>query len=179
MRIAFLSLLVIFISCGSSKSTATASEINNLKQMVANKRIEASFNWARPLGINNVRGLENLIPPGSTINNINLSGNANFFRIKGDSIHMDLPYYGTQQLSTGYNSDGGVKFEGKIKKEESFYDANKGAYILKYSLDAKKENYGVTLTLYANNKSILDLNSSHRTNINYTGNWKELKETSK
>ncbi|WP_299667182.1 DUF4251 domain-containing protein [uncultured Polaribacter sp.] len=177
MKIAILSLFLVFMSCGSSKSAATQAEIINLKQIVATKNITASFDWARPLGLmNNVTGIENLLPPGSTANSINLIGNPNFFRIKNDSIHMDLPYYGQQQLGGGYNSDSGVKFEGAIKKEKQLYDKEKEAYVLEYWLNAKNENYSVVLTLFANNKSSLNVNSSHRTNISYDGSWEEYKE---
>ncbi|WP_435414975.1 DUF4251 domain-containing protein [Polaribacter aestuariivivens] len=174
MRIVVLSFLVLFISCGISKNTATPSEINNLKKAVTNKAIEANFDWASPLGLNNnVQGIENLLPPGSTSSNISLIGNPNFFIIKNDSISMDLPYYGRQQLSGGYGTDLGVEFDGKPKTEKKYYHEKKAAYIFEYTLYAKKESYDVTLTLFANKKSTLDVNSSHRTNISYNGNWKE------
>ncbi|WP_189663025.1 DUF4251 domain-containing protein [Polaribacter sp. IC073] len=179
MRIAILSILVIFMSCASAKNTFTSTEINNLIGTVASKNIEATFNWAQPTGLSNVRGFNKLLPPGSSANNINLIGNANFFRIKNDSIHIDLPYYGEQQMSTGYTSGSGIKFEGKASETSKVYNERKGAYIIAYSVQAKDENYEIMLTLYANNKSNLNVNSSHRSNISYNGDWKELKKTSK
>lgn len=178
MRIILLSLFVVFISCGSLKNTATDAEINTLKETVLQKNIEVTFNWARPLALNNgVTGLQNLLPPGSTVNNINLIGNPNFFRIKNDSIHMDLPYYGQQQMRGGYNSETGVKYKGPVKSAKKTFDEKKGIYILKYGLDAKNEFYNVTLTLFANTKkSTLTVNSSNRTSISYDGNWKVLIE---
>ncbi|QOD61342.1 DUF4251 domain-containing protein [Polaribacter haliotis] len=174
MRIAILSFLVIFMSCAGTKNTATPSEINDLKEIVNNKKIEVNFNWARPTGgINNIRGIENLLPRGSNMSNIDLMGNPNFFRINGDSIHMDLPYYGQRQISGGYNSDSGVKFEGKPKEFSKTYNSKKNAYILKYSLNENTENYNVTLTLFSNKRSSLNINSTHRSTISYDGKWKE------
>ncbi|WP_157812171.1 DUF4251 domain-containing protein [Polaribacter sp. ALD11] len=155
------------------------AEVNNLKEQVHSNNIEATFNWAQPMSLNNnVRGLEKLLPQGSSSNNINLIGNSNFFRIKNDRIHIDLPYYGQQQMSRGYTSDGGIKFKGAAAKVVKIYNAEKGAYVLKYSLNAENENYEVLLTLYANNKSNLNVSSSHRSNISYTGSWSALKKTS-
>lgn len=179
MRIAIVSVLVVFMSCVGSKNTLTSLEINQFKEKIENKNIEATFNWAQPMGLNNnVTGLQNLLPPGSSTNNINLSGNTNFLRIRKDSIHVDLPFYGQQQISRGYNSEGGVKFKGKPAAVYKNYDTKKGAYILKYELKAKDESYNVILTLYPNKKSNLNVNSSHRSSIYYTGNWKELEATS-
>ncbi|MDX6745935.1 DUF4251 domain-containing protein [Polaribacter sp. PL03] len=180
MRIIILSFLVIFMSCATTKKALTTSEINSLKEKIDSNLIEATFNWAQPLALNNnVRGLEALLPPGSSSGNINLMGNSNFFRINKDSIHIDLPYYGQQQLSRGYNSDGGIKFEGSADSVEKVFNSKKAAYILKYVLKAKDESYNVVLTLYASNKSNLSVSSSHRTNISYRGEWEIMKETAK
>ncbi|GAB7256464.1 DUF4251 domain-containing protein [Polaribacter sp. OB-PA-B3] len=177
MRVVLVSLLVFCFGCSGLKSTATQAEINNLKEIIASKNIEAIFDWAQPMGLNNnVRGLENLLPPGSSTNNINLSGNANFFRIKNDGVHVDLPFYGQQQLSRGYNADAGIKFDGKPQAEKKYFDNKKGAYILKYTLNAKDEGYNATLTLYPNGNCSLNVNSSHRSTIYYNGNWKVLTE---
>ncbi|QTE23132.1 DUF4251 domain-containing protein [Polaribacter cellanae] len=174
MRIAILSVLVIFMNCGSTKNTATPHEINELKETLNNKEIEITFNWARPLGLNNnVRGIENLLPPGSTASNINLVGNSNFFRIKRDSLHIDLPYYGQQQMARGYNSESGIKFEGVPDKNNKVFDVKKRAYILKYSFNDKNDNYNAILTLFVNKRSDLRINSSNRTAISYSGNWQE------
>ncbi|QTD39246.1 DUF4251 domain-containing protein [Polaribacter batillariae] len=149
--------------------------MSRLKETVNNKKIEVVFNWANPLGLNNnVIGIENILPPGSTPNNINLVGNSNFFRIKGDSLHIELPYFGRQQISRGYNADGGIQFEGVPKESNQVYDSKKNAYILKYSFNDKSENYNAILTLFANKTSDLRINSTNRTSISYGGNWEEL-----
>lgn len=179
MRIAILSFLVIFMSCASVHNSLTTTEISNLKEKINSKNIEVTFDRAQSTGLNNIRGFENLLPPGSSASAISLMGNSNFFRIKKDSIYMDLPYYGRRQMAGGYNSDGGIKYNGKAPKVEKIFNDKKGAYILRYSLKSKSENYDIVLTLFENNKSHLNVSSSHRTNINYHGNWRVVKESAK
>jgi hypothetical protein len=174
MKIAIISVLIVFMSCANTKSIVSKAQINNLKKVVAAKNFEVVCNWAQPLPIAGITGLNSLMPPGSTFNNINLIGNTNFFKVKKDSIHMDLPYFGQQRISVGYgSSSSGINFKGKLNKYTASFNEKKNAYILKYWLNGKEENYTIILTLFANNTSILSLNSSHRTAINYNGNWKE------
>lgn len=176
MRLVVACLMMFFVSCSSLKYNATDAEIANLKDIVKSKKIALSFDWAQPIGLNmGVTGLQSLMPPGSTTNNINLIGNPNFLNINKDSIHMDLPYYGQQQLGRGYNTnDTGVSFKGTPYKTETEFKENK--YILKYWLDSKYDDYRIIITLFANKKSVLRVNSSHRTTINYDGTWKPLTE---
>lgn len=175
MRIAIVTFLVLFMSCASSKNRATEFEINSLEKVVSSKKIEAQFDFANPLSFNNVQGIENLLPPGSTLGNINLMGNANYLRIKNDSVSMDLPYFGEQQMYRGFSSNGGIKFNGIPRKVKQEYNSKKAAYILKYWLNTEIESYTLILTLYASKKAVLNVNSSHITSINYNGDWQELK----
>lgn len=175
MRALIIPFLVLFMSCGSAKNTATTAQLNQLKNIVNTKNFEVNFDWANPLGINSgVVGLQNLMPPGSNINNISLIGNPNYFKVQKDSISMELPYYGQQRMSRGYNTDSGVKFEGKPTNYSAIFNENKNTYTLKYALKGEEESYDIILTLFPNKSSNLSLISSHRTSINYTGSWKEL-----
>lgn len=175
MRFVILGLFLVFISCKSTKNTVSTEQIAVLKDVVALKNFEVLSDFAQPLALNaGVTGLQNLMPPGSTINNISLIGNPNFFRVMNDSISMDLPYYGQQRMSRGYNSNIGIKFEGKIDSYTETFNEKKKTFVLKYSLKGEEERYDVILTLFPNNTSMMSINSSHRTSINYNGKWKSL-----
>lgn len=176
MRSIIIPFLVLFMSCASSKNKVTPIQIETLKELVATKNIKAEFDSANPLSFNIVQGIERLLPPGSAPGAINLIGNPNFFKIKKDSVFIDMPYFGERQLSGGYNAENGIKFSGIPKKEIITYNTKKQAFILKYWLQAKSESYTVILTLFANKNAILDVNSSYRTNIDYRGNWQALEE---
>ena len=180
MRIALLSIVIVLMSCASTNQNLTSAQLEKFKNTIDTNKIEITFNSARPLGLNNgVRGIEKLLPIGSSLNTINLIGNANFFRMQNDSIHMDLPYYGQQQMPRSYNAESAVMFEGKGEAIQKQIIQKKGTYMLTYVLDAEEENYKINLTMYPNKKSILNVSSSHRTNITYDGQWKILEEKSK
>lgn len=168
----FLSFTALFLILLSCKSTATIAEINELKEMVAKNKFEFTANSANPIALANVRGLENLLPPGSNINNINLANTPNYLRISKDSIQMDLPYYGERQIGGGYNNNNGLKFNGLVDKAEKYFNEKKNSYEMEYWVKAKSEGLKLTLILYTNNASSLTVTSSHRTSINYDGNWK-------
>ena len=168
----FLSFTALFLILLSCKSTATIAEINELKEMVAKNKFEFTANSANPIALANVRGLENLLPPGSNINNINLATTPNYLRISKDSIQMDLPYYGERQFGGGFGtSASGIKFKGKADNAKtSFHSKNSSCSII-YNLNNKNEHLDLDLTLFANKTSTLSVNSNHRTTIIYNGFW--------
>lgn len=174
MRIVLLFVITGFISCVSAKHSVTGAEKSFLEKIVSEKKFEVVFDNANPLAVNRLIALEGLLPPGSNAASINLVGNSNYFRVEKDSLSMYIPYYGEQQIARGYNEDPGIKFNGKPTKTAITYNSKKEAYIIKYWAKSAIENYMLTLTLYANKSAFLSVNSSHRTNINYNGSWKEL-----
>ncbi|WP_299013363.1 DUF4251 domain-containing protein [uncultured Polaribacter sp.] len=174
MRIVTLVILVVFMSCSSSKNITTTAENNNLEEIVTKKEFAVSFDMANPLLLNNVIGIERLLPPGSNTASINLAGNPNHFNVQKDSLSLYIPYFGEQRIASGYSEDNSVKFEGTPTRVEQKYNSKKGAYILKYWTRSKAESYVFTLTLFANNSANLNVNSSHRSNINYLGKWEKL-----
>jgi len=161
---------VFFVKC---KSTATAAEVNELKKIISNNNFTFIADTAMPMPIGNVQGIENLLPAGSSLANINLTGNPNFLIIKNDSIHLDMPYFGERRMGGGYNSDNGLNFEGKFKDVEIDYNDKKKNYRLKYVVTSNQEMLTLTLTMFVNNYGSLNIISSQRNSINYRGNWKE------
>lgn len=177
MRALILCVCIVLVSCESSKKVITANEIANFKHIVENKQIEVNADFAQAFALNmGVSGLQNLLPPGDSVGNINLIDNPNFFIIKKDTLKIDLPYYGQQQMAAGYNANIGIEFSGKVKSLRKEYKPKKNSYVLRYVIDAENENYTIFLTLYPNNTSNMVVNSSRRTSITYIGKWKVLQE---
>ncbi|WP_439131041.1 DUF4251 domain-containing protein [Polaribacter sp.] len=167
-----ISIFVISCFYVACKSTVTITELNNLKETVENNKFEFVANDAQPISMANVSGLENLLPMGSNLGNINLIGNPNFLRVKNDSIHLDMPYYGVRRMGGTYGTaDAGLKFIGKSIPTETKFNAKKNNYIIKYDVKKPDENLRLTLTLFANHAATLSVISSHRNSINYRGNW--------
>lgn len=176
MKFRILLFSIFIMSFFNCKSTATVAEIALLKKTILNESFEIVANSANPIAFANVRGLENLLPIGSSQSNINLVGNQNYFRSKKDSIDFDLPFYGERHVVSSYGSDNGLKFIGKIDRKKTTFNSKKNSYDIEYWLDDQTENLRVFITLYTNKTSILTVSSSHRSTIVYNGNWKELEK---
>ena len=170
--------LVVLWSCGSSKKTSfTAEQKNQLHQLVADKNFEINSEWANPLPSTALNSIANsgLLAPGNTVNRINLIGNTNFLIIKGDSIKAKLPYYGERRIATTYNSyNVGIELNGLLKDWKTEFDEHKKRYILRFQANQNTENYDFNITIFPNRRTDINVNSTHRNNISYSGNVKSL-----
>ena len=174
-KIAIL-LLLITAACSTSKVNYSETELNTLKNAVDSKTVDISFEWANPVATSAVNAINTLLPPGNTGASVNILGTQNHFQIIGDSLSVDLPYFGEQQLGgTIGTSDVGINFEGKIDREKFTFNDKKQTYELNFYMKESQENYKVFLTLYPNRTSYLTIYSSSRTTISYRGNWKVYK----
>jgi hypothetical protein len=96
----FTVIIMLFMySCGGAKTSNTAENFEELREFVNNSEFEIQSEWAMPLGQNQ----------------INLIGNPNFIRFKGDSVNLFLPYFGVRHAGGGYGGEGGIKYEGVAK----------------------------------------------------------------
>lgn len=170
----FVILLIslLFYNC---KSTATVAQIENLKRVVNERNIEITANSATPIAFANTRGLENLLPPGSNLANINLINTPNFIKIQKDSLQVDLPYFGELRIVSGYNSESGIHFDGIPTKTTIGFNEKRMSHEIMYDVKSKNETFRISITLFSNNRSSFIINSSNRTTISYDGTWKELK----
>jgi hypothetical protein len=170
----FLFITVLITSAYSCKSAATIAEIDTMKRIVSAKKIKITANSATPMGFANTRGLENLLPPGSNVANINLINIQNHVLVKGDSLLIDLPYYGELQIVTAYNSDAGINFEGIPTSSKFVFNERKKLYQLDFETKLYNESLRMSITLFPNKRSSFVINSSSRTTITYDGFWKEI-----
>lgn len=172
-RIIFiLAICFHFYNC---KSTATIAEIENLKRVVNQKNFEITANSATPIAFANTRGLENLLPPGSNLANINLVNIQNYIKVKNDSLQISLPYYGELQIATAYNNDAGINFDGIPTTLKFEFDVKKSKYQIQYEAKLKNESINIYITLFTGKRCRFSINSSNRTSITYDGTWKEVK----
>jgi hypothetical protein len=170
-KLFFFAIGMLFYNC---KSTASIAEIENLKRVVNETNFEITANSATPIAFANTRGLENLLPPGSNVANINLSNIQNYIKIKKDSLIMNLPYYGELQIVSGYNSEVGLTFEGIPSDAINTFNTKKNNFLLMYEVKMKNENLKILITMYASKRCSFSINSSNRTTISYDGSWNEI-----
>ncbi|MFD2585587.1 DUF4251 domain-containing protein [Croceitalea marina] len=169
------SLFFLIASCSSSKQVYSDKEMESLHTLVKSKSFEIQSDWAYPLPSNSLNSLANagLFLPGNNANQISLIGNANFLRIKGDSIKAQLPYYGERQISSNYGStDTGIVLDGLVEDLTMDFNEKKNRYELRFQANQAIENYQIAINIFSNKQASININSTHRTNIAYRGDIK-------
>lgn len=166
-------LTIVFLSCASNpKPKVSAAEIEKLDSLIAGKSFEIEATWARPLVTHSINSVENagLLPWGSTADLIDISGSNSYLRIKVDSLVANLPYFGERQLGGTYNNNNnGIQFEGVPKDLKIVKEKNNQVYRLDFIIRGDIETYDVSVRVYPNLNSSINITSSHRTAISYNG----------
>ena len=172
----FLFLVLLVMSCKTSKSTATPAQIEALENLINNKNFIIESNWAYPQSTNAMQQIANtgILGPGNTAGSISLIGNSNFLKISGDSIMSYLPYYGERQMNVGYGgSDSAIQLKDIAKDYKTKTNKDK-SYTITLNANNKTENFTVYLRVFPNLRSSITLNSSSRFPIRYEGKIQEV-----
>ncbi|RDY61508.1 DUF4251 domain-containing protein [Flagellimonas nanhaiensis] len=166
-------IMVLAVGCASNpKHKSTPDQIENLNALVMGKSFEINANWARPMATRTMNAIGNagLIPPGSTLNRIDITGTASYLRVLGDSVKAQLPYYGERQMGGVYNLNKiGIQFEGIPEDFSIISDSKSEAQIMDFSITEDGESFRVTALLYPSLSSTITIVSSHRNTIWYSG----------
>ena len=168
--------VLTMMGCGSSSSVSelTPEEYKAFEDLVHNGNYEIKARWARPVSLNSLTALANagLLAPEDTPSRINLLDNPGYLRVIGDSLSVYLPYYGDRQIGGGYNTlDNAIRFDGIPKKMELEKDEKSKGYRLKMTMDNNTETYTVAAKLVPNSFSTINVNSTHRSGISYSGDF--------
>lgn len=175
-EIIYLLISFFLIACASRKKL-TEEDFSTFKNRIQQGYIEVEFTWANPLGLANVRGINGFFVNGSTQNNISLVGNQNFFILKKDSLYIDLPYYGTHQISAPLpGTNIGITFEGVPKTKNIVFNEEKQRAIVKYDVITDNDSYNMILTLFPGKTANLNVSCDRKTAISYKGNWSVLRK---
>lgn len=173
-----LLLSTVFIGCNSaSKIVQPTAQSRELDQWVAQKSFEINAESAIPLMTNSLNQVTNagLLPPGSSANRISLIGTSNHLRFSFGELDASLPFFGERQIGGGYNNkNSGIIFQGIPKNYEAVKDDRTLKHTIKFDIMNKTEAFGVTLILYPNLKSEIQINSSQRFPMRYTGRVKAI-----
>lgn len=182
MKYIYTTILIIALisGCGSlpDKKTSEAS-VAALDELVAGRSFEIVSNWAFPLMTRGITSVANsgLLLPGSNANRIDLIGNSNYLRVKGDSVYVSLPYFGERQIGGRYgDSDVGIKVEGVPREYQVEKDEKKNSYRIEFRIKDEIESLQFFLTLFPSGKADINVNSTHRTSIRYSGTAKPMAE---
>jgi hypothetical protein len=169
--------LVIFLltlqSCQTTKSVASPKQIQLQKEFAETTAFKINSNWANPMATASMNALSNsgLIAPGSSAGRIDISQNNNHLSIEGTKVDMVLPYFGERQMGGGYNTGktSGINYKGDIKDLSVEFNEKKKRYSISFSMSKSTESFDVTIDLFQNLTTRVNINSSHRTGISYDG----------
>lgn len=175
MRILLILFALGLVGCGSSRQPKFSdAELQNLGNLIDNNW-EIQSNWASPLATTSFMAVANsgLLPPGNNANMINLIGNPNYVRKKGDTVSIYLPYFGERRIGGSYGGRGSaIEFEGVPKVFEINKNDKKQRYDIRMVVNDKEntaETYTITIRTFPNKNSNINVNSSQRTTISYAG----------
>gem|GEM_PF-3054869 len=114
---------------------------------------------------------------GNTANRLDINGQGYTLTVRNDSLITRLPYVGERQMGGGYNTtDSGIVIKGAVTNYEQQPLNEKGETIIKMSAFNNVESYNVQLTVMLSGFTRVNINSSQRNSIVYTG---DLVRTSK
>ncbi|GAA3510873.1 hypothetical protein GCM10022393_25640 [Aquimarina addita] len=161
------------MSCTSSKDIISSQAFKNTDALILQQNFIIDSDMAYPVASSGLQSLSNtnLILQGSTVNQFNLIGNDNHFKVIGDSISVYLPYYGEQQMGgLPYNNNNvSIQFDGIPNSFEISDVDTKGVRVLKFNFRNAMESYKARIQIYPRGTASIMINSSHRTPIRYRG----------
>jgi hypothetical protein len=170
------SVLALAISCAAgSRSGQTVATKAQLEELISGRSYEIQATWAYPLMTQAMTSVANsgLLRPGSIANRIDLIGNPNYFKVQGDSVRVSLPYFGERQIGGGYaDRNEGIRFDGipqayTVAKEE-------GKTTVDIKIIKGVETLRFNLFLFPSGRADINMNSSHRSTIRYSGSVVQL-----
>ena len=172
------------MGCGSNKQFTEQDNqaYQNLQTLVSSRSLEIVSNKAMPMAsvaFSRVMN-SNILGPGNSSGNIDLTTNSNNLTIKGDTIQAFLPFFGDQNFGGGYNGNhSGIEFKDVPKEYTVKNNDKKHAVEISFNIGDKyrnNENYDMMITLYPNNSSSIRVQSTTRSSIEYTGRVSQLKD---
>ncbi len=175
-----VSTIALVYSCGSTSDLPAAGiSQEELRELFSGKSYEIRADWAFPLMTQGITQVANsgLLLPGSNANRIDLMGNSNYFRVEKDSVFISLPYFGERQIGGGYgNRDVGFTYEGIPLSYEQKKQVDRDRYVVEITVRDQIETLVFNLFLFPSGKADINVNSSHRSSIRYSGEWVSLKD---
>ncbi|URM36709.1 DUF4251 domain-containing protein [Flavobacterium anhuiense] len=158
-KLSVLLFLVSILNFSVSAQEKTKKELKQERELKKQNEIKALIDSQ-----NFVFEAQKATPQGGRL--IQLDYNTYFLKFKADSTTCDLPFFG-RGYNVGYNSDGGIKFEGK--PENIRVESKKNNTILKATVRGKSDVYDLLFSIFYNGSTTLSVSSNNRGPISYDG----------
>ena len=169
-----LGFTLLVFGCGTTQKIVAPNA--ELDAMVDQKSFRIDAEWVRPLVTNSLSQVASsgLLPPGNTAAQINIAGNGSYFKMEGDSVTADLPYFGERQMGGGYNNRTGIAFEGAPQDLKIVKNEEKQTYEVDFNIRKESEVYRVKIWLFHQSRATILINSSQRFSIRYDGRLSKI-----
>lgn len=167
-----LLVLTQLAGCKSAGVPLTAEEQQRLDGIVSDRNFTMVALWAEPTPDASLNAMASagILPPGSSPSRINLGENSNYFRMKGDSVFIQLPYYGERQVVKTYGQAEGITYEGLANDLKVNRNADRNYYDIAFTAKDRGENFICNLRLFGGQRALLTVQSNQRNQIRYDGN---------
>ncbi len=166
---------VLLLGCKTSKDLeGSAAQKKALAEMMEDKSYVINSKLAFPTDGIITLANTGLLPRDSNPSSINLLTTSNYIKKSGDSISLDLPYFGVRRMGNGYPDDNSIVLEGVPSTYKTSYNEKKGRYKIFFRMRNKQEILNVTVYLFPNHTSDVRVVSTHRSPISYRGSIKEI-----
>ncbi len=152
-------MLFLALSLSVAAQEKTKKELKQERELEKEKEVQSLLDTQ-----NFVFEAQKVTPQGGRL--IQLDYNTYFLKFNTENTTCDLPFFG-RGYNVGYNSDGGIKFEGK--PENIKIENKKKSTILKATVRGKNDVYDLFFTIFFNGTATLSVNSNNRAPINYDG----------
>jgi hypothetical protein len=176
-------LAILLTGCGNTKTYTEQEQqaFQNLKDMVTAQNFEIESDFARPMATTAFMQVANtnILGPGNSASQIDINNNSNKLTVKGDTISGYFPYFGEQRFGGGYpgTNHQGIEFKDVPENYKMTFNDDKHIVNINFSIEDQyrtNENYNVFITLFPNKRSTIQINSTNRTSIEFSGEFKAL-----
>lgn len=144
--------MLLLFSCGASKEPLTEANWRQMENTVTHRSFMFSANSV-----------------DTRSGRLNRMDNLGYMKMDGDQVEMELPYFGSSQVSTTYGRTEGMRFEGAATDIATKKNETGGYYDLNFNLKNKSEVLECNLRVFSGMRAALTINSSKRSTIRYDG----------
>jgi len=112
----------------------------------------------------------NLLGTGNSANSIDLTTNANYFKVSNlGALSVSLPFYGETRSASYSGNLGNIKFEGVPLASSFIFNDSKNRYEASYEFKTRSDVYKITIQIYLNSKTRLMVIPGNKSAITYLG----------
>jgi len=163
---------LLLMGCGIAKNTVSEEKATALKKLIDSKNFNIVSHTAMPMAGIAMQQLvnSNLLGTGNSANSIDLTTNANYFKVSNlGALSVSLTFYGETRSASYSGNLGNIKFEGVPLASSFIFNDSKNRYEASYEFKTRSDVYKITIQIYLNSKTRLMVIPGNKSAITYLG----------